>query len=218
MLKKAFRKVRYAIVLLKVGGPKVFFRQLKRQLYSRAVYSGLEKNLETDIVRVPSRVEYSLRLATEEDMEEIYQKAKTEGKASVLDLIQIKWFYESAFAKCYVARTADTNELCHIKGLVSSQENNRISRDFRSRLPRMSGNELLVEIAFTPEKYRGSRISSSVAGELWEMAKRDGVKRMITYVDQDNVAQLKSCERTGYKKFEEVHELRLLSFTIRKYS
>ena len=80
MLKRAFRKVRYAILLLRIGGLKLFLCQLKRQVYSRATYIGMGANLDTDIVQVPSRLEYTLRPASPEDMEEVLQKAKTESK------------------------------------------------------------------------------------------------------------------------------------------
>ncbi len=218
VLKRAFRKVRYAIMLLKVAGLGVFFHQLKRQLYSRATLAGLEKDLDSDIVRVPTEVGYSLRLATEEDMEEVFQKIYTEGKESVCELIQRKMFYDAGFHNCYVARTIDTNELCHMKWLTSSKEEAVVSRGYRRLWHQLKDDELLVDNTYTFDKYRGSRISSSIAADLFEMARRNGFKRMITYVDHDNIGQLKSCERTGYRRFEEVHELKLLFFTKRKYS
>ena len=93
-----------------------------------------------------------------------------------------------------------------------------VSRDFRSRLPRLKADEILVENAFTFEKYRGNRIMPSVMVELSEVARKNGFKRMIVYVPQDNIASLKGCERSGFKKFEEIPELKLLFFTKRKHS
>ena len=224
MLKRAFRKMRYAILLLKVGGPKVFIRQLRHQLYSRTTHVGLERNLDTDFVQVPSRIEYSFQLATEEDIEEILQKAKTESKESAFDLIQQKWFYESGFRNCYIVRTADTGELCHVNWLmipnhsampsaVSPGIDDAMSQVFGSLLPWMKDDECLGANAYTFEKYRGYGIFASVNSKLFDIGRNSGMKRMISYVRQDNVASLKSSARVGFKNFEEVHELKLLFLT-----
>ena len=218
MLTSPFRKMRYALLLLKIGGLKVFFRQLMRQIYHRATFIGLEMDLNADNVRVPSKVEYFLRPASEEDMEKVVQKAKTESMESAHELIQRKWFYESGFHNCYIARTVDTGELCHIQWLVSSEKDDVVSRGFGRRLPRLRMDEILVENAFTFEECRGNRIMSSVMVELSQLARRDGFRRMIAYVHQDNEASLKGCEMAGFRKFEEIRELKLLFFTKRSHS
>lgn len=88
MLRRAFRKLRYAALLMRVGGPATFFHQLRRQLYSRANFIGMERNLNTKSVRVPCPLKYTLRLASRKDMEEVLQKAKSERKEPVHELIQ----------------------------------------------------------------------------------------------------------------------------------
>jgi hypothetical protein len=201
-----------------MAGSKVFFRQLKRQIYSRATLIGLEKNLDTDIVRIPSKLEYSLRLASEEDIGDIFQKIETESKESDFELIQRKMFYEAGFRNCYVARSVDTNEICHINWLISSEEDNVVSHGFRSRLPKLKEDEVLIENAFTVEEYKGNWIWPSVIGELFEIARTNGFKRVITYVSRENMASLKGCERAGMKRTEEVPELKLLFFTKRKHN
>ena len=215
MLKRMLRKVRYAVLLAKVGGLKVFFHQLKRQIYSRASFIGLERNLGTNGAPVPCGVEYSLQLASEEDMEEVLQKAKTESKESAHELVQRRWFYESGFSNCYVARTIDTGELCYMVWLISSVDRALVKPGFRDMLPRLKANEMLIENSYTFEKYRGNRIMPSAMVELCEIARRNGYKRVITYVSQDNIASLKGCQRAGFKQFEEIPELKLFFITKR---
>lgn len=218
MLNPALRKVYYGILLIKHGGLTIFWHRLKRQIYSKTIFWGLERNLQTNSVHVPCRIEYSLRSASEEDMEEVLQKSKSGSQESVYELIQRKWFYESGFHDCYVARTADSNELCYIQWLVSSADDHVVSRGFRSRLPRLREDEVLIENAFTFEKYRGKRIMPSVIVELCEMARRKGFKRMLAYVAEDNIASLKGFERVGFNKFEEIREIRFLFLTKRKHA
>ena len=217
MLKRASRKMRYAILLLKMGGPKVFFYQLKRQIYSRAIFIGLERDLDTDLVRVPSRVEYSLRLASEEDMEEAFQKIKMESRQSAYELIKRKRFYESGFHNCYVGRTADAGELCHLHWMISAEEDNLARRYFPTQWPKLKEGECLLENAYTFEKYRGKRMLASAQTRLCEIARSKGYKRVIAYAHPDSVPSLKGAEMAGYRKFEKVSVFKLLFFTKRKY-
>ena len=58
----------------------------------------------------------------------------------------------------------------------------------------------------------------SVLVELWEMARSQGLKRLITYVRPDNIASLRVFEKLGFSKFEEIPELKLFFFTIREHN
>lgn len=216
MLKRALRKAEYAILLIKIGGPKLFLHQLKRQIYGKATFLGLEKDLETNNVHVPCLVDYSLQQATESDMEEMLERSKFEGKGSVHELLQRKWFYESGFRDCYVARIADSEELCYVQWLISSTDDHAMKNGFASRLPRLKEDEILVENAFTFEKYRGKRIMPSVVVKLAEIARNKGFKRMLVYVREDNMASKKGFERAGFRPLEQVFELKLLFSTTRK--
>lgn len=218
MLKRAYRQLRYAIRLARAGGLKVLFQQLWRQIYSKATFIGLERSLDTNGIQVPCQLEYSFYPATEKDMEEVLEKAATESRASAHELIQRKWFYESGFRNCYVARTSDTGELCHMQWIVSPKDEPVMRQGFKKRLPRLKEEEVLLENMYTFEKYRGNRITPSAITRLAELARNNGYKRMITYVRQDNTASLKGCQRAGFKKFEEIPELKLLFFTKRKHS
>jgi len=48
----------------------------------------MERNLNTNSVRVPCLLKYTLRQASRRDMEEVLRKAKSESKKSVHELIQ----------------------------------------------------------------------------------------------------------------------------------
>ena len=57
----------------------------------------------------------------------------------------------------------------------------------------------------------------SVIGELQGMARGKGFKRLTTCVRQNNVASLRVFEKLAFRKFEEIHELKILFFTKRKH-
>jgi GNAT superfamily N-acetyltransferase len=217
VLVKTLRKVRFALLLLRLGGLRAFLRQTGRQLYSRRVLLGLEKDLTVEGMKVSSRLEYVLRPATKEDLEELLSKAPGEGRESVHELVERKWFYDSGFRNCYVARTAEGGELCHVQWLVSARADGEAMRNFRARLPSLRNDEVLVENVYTFERFRGNGLMSAVMSDLAALAKSQGFKRMIAYVGLDNQASLRGCDKAGFKKFEEVPELKLLFSTRRRH-
>jgi hypothetical protein len=215
MLGRILRKIRYVLQVFKIAGPLVLLKQLKGQVYDRATYVCLEKDLSAPDSPVQCAVKYTLHLATAEDMEEITKKARTESKDSARELVRRRLFYECGFHNCYVARTADSGELCHIKWIITAEDNDLISRGFSSTLPRLGPDEVMTENTFTFEKYRKSRIGAAVRNDLAEMMRRQGFKRAIGYVNQNNPAALKSFLIDGYRVFDELDELRLFFHTRR---
>ena len=215
MLDSAFRKVRYGILLIKNGGLWLFWHHLKRQIYGKSTFWVLERDLQTDNGHIPCGIEYSLRPASKEDMEEVLRISRSESRESVYDLIQRKWFCESGFYDCYIARTADTNDPCYIQWLVTSANVHMVSRGFRCRFPRLREDEVLVENVYTFEKYRGKGVMPSAIDVLSRLARRKGFKRMLTCVREDNTYSLRGFEKAGFKKFGEIREIRFL-FSIRR--
>jgi L-amino acid N-acyltransferase YncA len=211
------RKLRYAILLIKVAGLMPFLRELRRQIYSKTTFLGLEKTLEPNTVHVQCRTKYSLRPASREDMEEILSEAKQEVGESARELLQRKWFYDCGFRDCYVARAAGSGDLCYIQWLVSSRDDSVVKRGFTKRLPRLKRDEILVENTFTFPKYRGNGVYPSAMVELADIARSRGFRRMLVYVREDNIASLKGCQRAGFKEFERIPEVKLLFLTWRKH-
>lgn len=218
MLRRALRKVYYAMLLMNTGGAIAFFVQLRRQIYSKATFLGLEKRLDTNWVDLPCRLQYHLLPASEDDIEEMLEKARDEGSESVHELLQRKWFYDCGFHDCYVGRTAYAGELCYIQWLVSRKDSEAVNSGFQSRLPSLKEDEILIENAFTFQKYRGNGVYPSALIRLAESSRGKGFKRMLVYVKEDNIASLKGCEKAGFKVFERVPEVKLLFSTRRKHS
>ena len=216
MLQRALKTVRYAAQLWKLGGPRVFFPRLTRQIYSRDTLYGLEKTLSANGRRIESRLPYILNKASEKDIDELLSLVKTESRQAAHELLERKWFYENGFHDCYLARTADTGEPCGIAWLVSA-EDDVVARGFGSRLPALKNGEVLLENCYTFEKYRGQGIMPSLVHELQEMALTRGFKRLFTYVRRDNAASIRVFEKLDFRQFEEVPELKLLFQTKRKH-
>jgi RimJ/RimL family protein N-acetyltransferase len=217
VIDKVFRKIRYAVMLHKIGGLKELIIQVGRQIYSKDILFGLEKLLNTGDECFSSKLSYSLQPATKKDIEEILVKAKTESKDSVHELVERAWFYESGFNDSYIARITSTQDICFIAWIVSSKDNILIKQEFRSRMPFMENNTILLENCYTFEKFRGNNLMPSVVLQLCQIAKSRGFNRMITYVRQGNKASIKGFEKLKLNKFEEINELKFLFFTRRNH-
>lgn len=212
MLTGFVRKVCCAIELLKVGGIKEFFRQLKRQIYCKDTYIGLEKNLQENgnLAQTQCKIKYSLGLATKKDIDEILQKAKTESKESVYDLVFRKWLYECGFHNWHIARAVDTDEICFMQSVIHSENNHTDNGNIKNCFAKLKEGEALLEGAYTFEKYRGNRLHPSVVFDILEIYRKKGFKHVITYIKDDNEASLKGAERLGFTQFQEVHKLNFL--------
>lgn len=219
MLKKLLPTVRNAIILLKMDGPKVFLAKLWRQVYCNDTQIGLEINLETfNTPSVECKMRYYVRTASEADMNEAFHHAKTEGRDSIETLLFMKWLYECGFRNWYIARTVDTNEIGFLVSLICYEDNGLIEKNFKSWFPMIRENEAIMEGGYTFEKYRGLGLATSAHIDIInKILKGSGLKRMILYIKEGNLASFRHVEKIGYKRFEEIHVKKAFFFTRRNF-
>ena len=209
MVKTVLGKLRHAIQLWSDTGWKIFFRSLKNRIYSKTTYIGIEKDLNGKNEPVSARIDYNFRLATEEDMKEAFGRARTEDKETARELLHRKAFYEAGYRRCYIARANDNNEVCHLKWIITKSDIDGMEPLYKYILARLRDEDCVTENTFTFPKYRKARVGAAVRYQLSEMAKKEGFKRMIGYVEKGNPPALKSFLLDGYMPFEEVYHRRL---------
>ena len=222
-MKHIFRKITEIIhntlLLLKYGGIVVCVKQLLRFIYSTETQLGFALDLqEITPSSIEARIPYDLRLATDKDMDEVLQKAETEDKQSAQKLIFRNWLYKDGYRNCYVARSVDTGELGFIQTVIHPEENRNVGGTFRSWFPELKEDEILLEGAYTFEKYRGNRLHPAVLSDILRIYKEKGYNRMIAHIDKNNSSAIKGAERVGFKVFQEVPGRKILFFTQRKFS
>jgi RimJ/RimL family protein N-acetyltransferase len=204
MLGRQFKKAGYALLAARYGGIGYVFNSAKQRTYRKETFLGLAKDLNEPDIKIQSRVEYSLKRASREDINEMLDGLRTEGRESIFELIQRKWFYESGYQNCYVARTKEENELCYLQWAITLQDANAYSTDFKLSFPRLGENDMQLEHAYTFIRFRGNKIMPAVMNDLFNVARSKGLKRVTTYVLSDNTASLKGCYNVGFKTFEVV--------------
>jgi len=208
MLGRQFKKARYALLAARYGGTGYVFNAVKHRVYRKETFLGLAKDLSEPNIDIKSPVEYSLKRASLDDINEMLECLKTEGRDSTFELVQRKWFYDCGYHNCYVARTREENEMCFIQWAISRHDANASSLDFQMSFPRLSENDMQIEHAYTFTKFRGNKLMPSVMNDFFNMARKKGFKRVTIYVLSDNAASLKGCYNAGFKTFEVVYRTR----------
>lgn len=98
---------------------------------------------------------------------------------------------------CYVAVTEE-GAPCYMQYLILPSENDKVQAVFQGLFPRLAEDEALLEGAFTLEECRGQGISPFVMEDLAQKARKEGARRLLTFVTCQNVPALKGCRRAGF--------------------
>jgi hypothetical protein len=209
VLEQQLKKAKYAFLAAKFGGFDYLLTEVKQRTYRKETFIGLAKNLDEPDPHVKSKIDYSLKLATPTDIEEMLEIGRYEGKEAIFDLVQRKWFFDSGFHNCYVARTIPGSEMCYIQWMISRNDNNAETDIFRSSFPRLGQQDIQFEHAYTFTKHRGNKLMSAIMNQLFQIARKQRATRVITYVLNSNMASIKGCQNAGFKEFETVYRIKL---------
>jgi len=99
---------------------------------------------------------------------------------------------------CYLA-VNEQDEICYMQWLVDSSQNHLRPRRMGLVL---RPDEMLLEWAYTFEKFRGLGIMSYAMAELAAMAAKFGARWALTIVEHSNVASLKGCRNAGFRPYK----------------
>ena len=218
LIKRLWYLLYFGIILFKDTDLKIFFNQFKRQIYSHSSQVGLFLNLnEYEFPTIETGIKYTLNLATKEDMDEVMKKAKSESKEMLQKLLFRRWMFEDGYRNCYVARTADTNDICTVAFIIFPTDNTKVEGKFRNWFVKLRPDEAILEGAYTFEKYRGNRLHPAIIIDRLRICKQQGIKWVLGYIEENNEASLKGAERAGFKRFGYAPEFKFMFFTFRKY-
>lgn len=218
-LEKIIMRIHYVVLLLQLAGIMVFLKMLLSQIYSRSILIGFTMDLQkTAIPGVEANLKYNLRLATQEDIDQILKLAKSENKNMAQELIYRKLLWEDGYRNCYIARTADTNEICFMQFTMFAEDAKTVRGGFNNWFPELEESEALIEGSYTFEKFRGNRIFAAVTVDQLKICKEKGVQRMVTYIKKNNTASSRGVEKVGFVPFEEAHNLKIMFVTRRGFS
>ena len=186
--------------------------KLTHQLCSTTVFIGVTGRLDKSYS--PSSVRCVVSLASPEDMEEFFGNTKYESREGRYQLLVRKWYHERGFGIPYVTRFGETNEICHICWVVTSQQIQQVG--WEKRFPRYEGNEIMTENVYTLERYRRKGISAAAYRQLVKMLLLQGFEWDKGYIAADNTPQLLANRKDDGLAFEKVLERHILFHVTRK--
>jgi GNAT superfamily N-acetyltransferase len=106
---------------------------------------------------------------------------------------------------CYVAVT-DDGSICYMQWLVGAEHQDRIRPFFKGELRVFHSDTVLLEFAYTFQRFRGLGIMAAAMAQIAERGGELGARWAITYVQSDNVASLKGCSNAGFRPYMRRYE------------
>jgi hypothetical protein len=101
---------------------------------------------------------------------------------------------------CYLAVTA-SGEICYMQWLVEQGDLERFRPFFDGELRNLRKDEVLLEFAYTFERFRGQKIMPAAMAAIAEKGLLSGARYAVTYVQRDNIAALKGCSAAGFSPY-----------------
>ena len=181
-------KIKIAFKLLKKGKGNVIWNGIRVRLCSSKNTLGLVRDLDIVFENPNAKIDFTIRLFNENDINTLKESYRHERLVN------------ENIPNCYIAVTKE-NVSCYIQWLIGSQENNRIKKYFGNLFPKLKDNEALLEGAFTQPSFRGMGIMPAAMSRIAKKGKDIGAKKIITFVDIDNIPSLKGCKRSGFNPY-----------------
>lgn len=175
--------------------------EARRRFHSDWLHYGLMRDLGEPFVAPLARVQLTIRPIQESDRPALLamNADQMSARGPYVRMHRLN-FLEAGIGQCYVAAT-DDDEPCYMQCLMSSSENASIYRYFAGNFQALAPDEALLEYAFTPERYQGKGIMPAAMALIAEKARDFGARRVITFVDHENIPALKGCQRSGFSPY-----------------
>jgi RimJ/RimL family protein N-acetyltransferase len=169
------------------------FAKLARELVKR-VFSNSESYLLRRDLTVPFQASapkqpIEVRAITDSDIPAILEARP--GRLLIL---------RANIPTCYLAITA-SGEICYMQWLVEQSDLERFRPFFDGELGNLRKDEVLLEFAYTFEKFRGQKIMPAAMAAIAEKGLSSGARYAVTYVQKDNLAALKGCAAAGFSPY-----------------
>lgn len=124
------------------------------------------------------------------------ERERTEG-SDRLEVEQRQRLCRAGVARLYVAAT-DDGDAIYAQWLIGSGEQAPLHRVTHRQFPHLTGNETLVEGAYTFVNHRKLGAMAEGMSQLMHIARDEGSNRCLTYVSCDNVPSLRGCANSGF--------------------
>jgi GNAT superfamily N-acetyltransferase len=191
--------------------------RLQMGLYGKFTRYGLCRDLSVPFEAPRAKIPLEVRRASASDLDAVLNLNDPANTAQ--DRIEIAWrraFAEKGAQRCYVAVDLRDNTPCYVHWLFNAADTPFLQQF--PNLPRLAPHEALLEDCYTSVKYRGLGIMAEAMARIAERAADIGCSHVITFVDQQNIASLKGCQRAGFRPHLLHHRTQLAFGLVQKNS
>jgi hypothetical protein len=169
------------------------FAKLARELVKR-VFSNSESYLLRRDLTVPfqaSAAKQPIKVRPIDDSDIPVILAARPGRLLIL---------QANIPTCYLAATA-SGEISYMQWLIGQSDLERFRPFFDGELRNLRKDEVLLEFAYTFERFRGQKIMPAAMAAIAEKGLLSGARYAVTYVQKDNIAALKGCAAAGFSPY-----------------
>lgn len=175
--------------------------EIRRRMNSDEIHFGFYFDLNKEITLSPPPFPLEIRPLFQEDISQLFFSSTNHlASNEIKERIQRLLFLNASIPTCLVA--AKSNQFpCALCWLISAEENERIEHYFKSGLPQLKSNEMLLEFIFVHPEYRGKKFMEWITKKLFLQAKSKGANRAIAFVADRNKISLNATHLIGWKPF-----------------
>ncbi|MCK8480718.1 GNAT family N-acetyltransferase [Psychroserpens algicola] len=175
------------IILIKNGNLKPIFNGLLTRFYSSTNFIGVELHTE-NLKNCDAKLNISIRPFKNSDINALNEE------------LRHRRLVDENIPNCYVAQI-NTNDTVYRQWVFKHHQNERIAIYFGPIFPKLKKDEAIIEGVFTHTDYRGLRIMPKAVYEILNQAHYSHLKRVIAFVDEQNIASLKGFYRVGFEPY-----------------
>jgi ribosomal protein S18 acetylase RimI-like enzyme len=106
---------------------------------------------------------------------------------------------ESGLTTCYVGVTEEGP--VYMQFLITADQNKRLAEVYGGLFQPLADDEGLLEFAFTLQQHRTRPVMPTVLLRLIEIAREQGLRRVVMYVHADNPSLIRFYLRVGFVPF-----------------
>ncbi len=177
-------------------GPLLATRTAYEQLLFMRRFLGLRCSVDHGVVLVKARTEVVMN-QYRADFDGFEHELSNSRGRTWLEVYLRQKMLESGVETLFIS-TDRAGLPIYAQWLVTAEQGPALYRFAPGRYPTLAADEGLVEGAFTFAPFRGLGVMADGMGQLLERAHRAGIKSVITYVAEDNLASLRGCARVGF--------------------
>ncbi len=191
-------KIDIVKMAIKKGHFKLIFNEIKRRFYSDGLHYGLRRDLSLPFKGPKPKIDVILRSVKNSDIPILLNMNESDISSSELkDRLFRRSLLKAGVSTSYVAATKD-DKPCHIRWVMTSDENDIIGKYFKGGFPKLEPDEVLFEGAYTLSEYRSKSITSHILSRLAEKYRAENKQWAITFILDSNIASLKAVKKAGF--------------------